>query len=242
MKLIGLIFLIVSLTSCLKTRYELGSNYQSQVFSKKQADNQNLQNTNGNQSGDAGRSVEPSAEISAIDPKDELIRSLNGRVEFLENQMTLMQKEKAENASADKMQLLQESLIKMEAQLLKLENELAMAKANPSASATSSPAASVANSKGTSAKASSPTAFDMAQDYFAKKDFKNAILEYQKFVDTNAKTKSKLLPEAKYKIGLSFESLGMKDEAQSFYEEVAAQHGSSEFGKKAKQKISKSKK
>lgn len=240
MKLIGLIFLLVSVTSCLKTRSELGSNYQSQVFSKKQADNQNSQSANTNSSGDNSRSAEPSAEISVIDPKDELIRTLNGRVESLENQIALMQKEKAENTTQDKMQLLQESLIKMEAQLLKLESELALAKSNPAP--TQTVVASPANSKGSSAKSSSPTAFDIAQDYFAKKDFKNAILEYQKFVDTHAKTKSKLLPEAKYKIGLSFESLGMKDEAQSFYEEVAAQHGSTEFGKKAKQKISKTKK
>lgn len=222
------------LSSCLKTRSELGEGYQSQVYSKKQAENQK-QNAN-----------EPS-EVVKIDEKDELIRTLNGRVESLENQITQLNKEKQENSDGQKIQLLQESLIKMEAQLAKLEGDLAMAKTQtPQASHATSPAPNSSDAKVPPVKgdlkASKNTTFDTAQEYFAKKDFKNAILEYQKFVDANAKTKNKLVPEAKYKIGLCFESMGLKDEAHSFYEEVAAQHGGTEFGKKAKAKVTKTKK
>jgi len=223
------------LSSCLKTRSELGENYQSQVYSKKQADNQK-QNAN-----------EPSETVK-IDEKDELIRTLNGRVESLENQISQIQKANQENPDAQKIQLLQESLVKMEAQLAKLETEAAVAKtvAPPTAHA-NTPAANSSDAKVPPVKGGPQThgknaAFEVAQDFFAKKDFKNAILEYQKFVDANAKSKNKLVPEAKYKIGLCFEAMGLKDEAQSFYEEVAAQHGATEFGKKAKAKVTKTKK
>lgn len=229
MNKINLVLAIVAvafLSSCLKTRSELGEGYQSQVYAKKQAENQSTEAT----------------EVVRVDEKDELIRTLNGRVESLENQITQMHKQQRENTDAQKVQILQESVIKMEAQMAKLEAELAAAKnANPSAPAPESSDAQLVASKPTGS-AKPRTSFDVAQDYFAKKDFKNAILEYQKFVDANGKSKSKLVPEAKYKIGLSFESMGLKDEAQSFYEEVAAQHGNTEFGKKAKQKVAKTKK
>lgn len=229
---------VLFLSSCLKTRSELGENYQSQVYSKKQADNQ--------------KANEP-AEVVKVDEKDELIRTLNGRVEALENQIGQLNKEKAEsekagNTDAQKIQVLQDSLIKMETQLTKLESELAAQKAmEPAATGhATTPAANSSDAKVPPVKgdlkSSKNTTFDIAQSYFAKKDFKNAILEYQKFVDANAKTKNKLVPEAKYKIGLCFESMGLKDEATSFYEEVAAQHGNTEFGKKAKAKVAKTKK
>lgn len=223
------------LSSCLKTRSDLGEGYQSQVYSKKQSDNQKQ------------NSKEPSLEMARIDEKDELIRTLNGRVEALENQIAQLEKQKQDNADAQKIQLLQESLIKMEAQLAKIEAETASAKTQVSTSnpTMNTPTANSSDANGSSVKGplknSKNATFDAAQESFAKKDFKNAILDYQKFIDANVKTKNKLVPEAKYKIGLSFEAMGLKDEAQSFYEEVAAQHGSTEFGKKAKAKVQKKK-
>ena len=226
---------VLFLSSCLKTRSELGEGYQSQVYSKKQTDNQKQ------------NSKEPSPELVRVDEKDELIRTLNGRVEALENQIAQLDKQKQDNTDAQKIQLLQESLIKMEMQLAKLEGEAAIAKTQTSTNtpAANTPAANSSDAKVPLVKGeiknTKNATFDAAQEYFAKKDFKNAILEYQKFVDANVKTKNKLVPEAKYKIGLCFEAMGLKDEAQSFYEEVAAQHGNTEFGKKAKAKVQKKK-
>ncbi len=236
MKLILSVTAALFLSSCLKTRSEMGADYQSQVYTKKQAENQK-------------QAANEPVEVK-IDEKDELIRTLNGRVEGLENQIQQLQNAYVKDPNNEKIKLLQESLVKMEAQIAKLETDLAVAKMNGttvnnnvSAPAPNSSDAKVTPVKGTSAPAAGKqTSFDIAQDYFAKKDFKNAILEYQKFVDANAKSKNKLVPEAKYKIGLCFEAMGLKDEAQSFYEEVAAQHGSTEFGKKAKAKVTKTKK
>ena len=236
MKLILSVTAALFLSSCLKTRSEMGGDYQSQVYTKKQAENQK-------------HAANEPAEVK-IDEKDELIRTLNGRVEGLENQIQQLQNAYVKDPNNDKIKLLQESLVKMEAQIAKLETDLAVAKMNGttvnnnvSAPAPNSSDAKVPPVKGAPPQAAGKhTAFDTAQEYFAKKDFKNAILEYQKFVDANTKSKNKLVPEAKYKIGLCFEAMGLKDEAQSFYEEVAAQHGSTEFGKKAKAKVTKTKK
>lgn len=232
------ICLTLLMSSCLKTRSDLGESYQSQVYSKKQAENQKQ------------NSLEPSESVARVDERDELIRNLNGRIEVLENQLLQLQKEKQENTDTQKVQILQETLVKMEAQIAKLEQEASVKSSdqniqNQSSSKNSSSDKTAAHaSSTTSAKKEEAVknSFDVAQEFFAKKDYKSAILEYQKYVDSHSKTKSKLIPEAKYKIGLCFEALGLKDEAYSFYEEVAAQYAKTEFGKKAKQKISKSKK
>lgn len=215
-KIIFMISLVFGLTSCLKTRSELGSQYQSQVYTQKQADNQTLPNSG----------PEPK-----IDERDELIRQLNGRVESLEKQLSEVQMSKNSSADAEKMQLLQDSLVKMEMQLQKLENEAAL---KPSDSRVTMPTPAKQTEAKTEAK---NTTFDVAQELYASKDFKKAILEYEKFVSANPKNKN--VPEAKYKIGACFEAMGMKDEAFSFYEEVASLYSGSTYGKKAKQKVSK---
>ena len=70
--------LFLFLSSCLKTRSEVGSQYQSQVYSKKQAENQ---------------SIEPVPSAKPIDERDELIRQMNGRIESLEYQVTALNQE-----------------------------------------------------------------------------------------------------------------------------------------------------
>lgn len=247
---IAAVSFLLALTSCLKTRSQIDG-YQSPAYSKKQVENQQAQ------SNQASQSLEPKAS-SPIDEKDELIRQLNGRVEVLENQLNQLSKEKEQGHQADsqKIQLLQETLVKMEAQLARLENEANM---KPSDSRVKTPApkepptekkgealTDKQNLKTAKTEKVETTAhkglndFEKAQEQFAQKDFKNAILTYQKYVESYPKQAH--VAEAKYKIGLSFESLGLKDEAQSFYEEVAAQFPQSAYGKKAKAKVTKSKK
>jgi len=229
------------LVSCLKTRSELGESYQSHVYGHSQTQNQKDEaNKNSLQ--------EPVENSVKVDEKDELIRNLNGRIESLENQINQLNKEKATNTDSQKVQLLQDTLIKMEAQMAKLEQEMAARQASDDherelkrqADAAAKENAKKTDKNLTKTPSKKNAAFEIAQEFFAQKDFKNAILEYQKFTDSNPK--SKYVAEAKYKIGLSFEAMGLKDEAYSFYEEVAAQYGSSDFGQKAKQKISKKKK
>ena len=82
--------------------------------------------------------------------------------------------------------------------------------------------------------------YETSQELFDNQDWKKAILSYQKYVDENSKGKN--TPDAKYKIGVCFQELGMKEEAMAFYEEVIANYGKAESGKKAKIRLSKLKK
>ena len=214
----------------------MGEQNQSQVYGKKNADNQN-----GNQGYKVSQLATKSQAIT--DDRDELIRGFNGRIESLENQISTLQKDKEANADhvaqVQKMQLLQDELVKMEAQIQKLEAEATATKVVVATVMSSSDGNASKTSAAKKGSVSSP-AYDLAQDHFAKKEWKKAILSYQKYVDENSKGKN--TPDAKYKIGVCFQELGMKDEATAFYEEVIANYGKSESGKKAKIRLSKIKK
>lgn len=74
----------------------------------------------------------------------------------------------------------------------------------------------------------------VGDSYFAEKDYRTAIVEYGRIRETWAK--SKQVPEALYKLGLSFLELGARDEARLFLEEAAKFTGE-EAGKRAKAKL-----
>ena len=236
-KIIFTLGLVLLVSSCLKTRADLGEQNQSQVYGKKNADNQN------GSPGPKSSQLATKAQV-AIDDRDDLIRGFNGRIEGLENQISILQKEKEANsehvAQVQKMQLLQDELVKMEAQIQKLEAEVASTKVAVAPAPMVSSDVNASKSAGTKKGAAASPAYETAQEHFGKKEWKKAILSYQKYVDENSKGKN--IPDAKYKIGVCFQELGMKDEATAFYEEVIANYGKSESGKKAKIRLAKIKK
>lgn len=244
-KLIFALICGVLFSSCLKTRADLGDLEQSQVYGKKSASNQTVNQV-------AKPSQLSTKAQATIDERDELIRGFNGRIENLENQISKLEKEKAtaaaDNSNAQKMQLLQDALAKMEIQIQKLETEASAAAVaskpavNPPLASSDSNAIKPSNpgKKGTVPTASTGGAYEVAQEHFGRSEWKKAILSYQKYVDENAKGKN--VADAKYKIGVCFQELGMKDEAMAFYEEVIANYGKTESGKKAKIRLAKIKK
>lgn len=229
---LGMILLAGAVTfmgCALKTRSEVNPSEQSFISRRKQQEAQKAEGSKTSSLKDA--------QTSAADP-EETIRALNGRVEVLENNIVQLQKENAKlaepSAETAKIAALQDALSKMELQIQKLEGSGA-AQAAVDAKHKSSddnlkpsiPAAELANTKKTS--------YDVAEDLFSKKDWKKAILSYQKFAEEYPK--SKLVPDAKYKTGVSFQELGLKDEALAFYEEVSVQYPQTQAGKKAKIRI-----
>lgn len=226
------LFLNLFFLSCLQTRSGLGSNQQSQVYHKKNIENQMAE-------ADVKNSEAPAQKI---DDRDEVIRALNGRVESLESQIQaiqneLMQKEKQTaqagvSSDSQKISLLQEALSKMESQIQKLEGNEKPLPQQPQVVAHAAPPVSTVHSGVKNNTKSKLNGFDIAEDYFQKKEWKKAILSYQSYVEEFSKGKS--VPEAKYKIGVCFQELGLKDEAAAFYEEVVAQFPKSDFGKKSK--------
>jgi TolA-binding protein len=221
--------IILALTGCaLKTRSEVSPSEQSIISRRKQ---QEAQKAEGSKSASL---IE--AQTASADP-EETIRLLNGRIEVLENNVIQLQKENAKLAepSADtaKIAALQEALLKMELQIQKIEGTGATTHADTKyRSSDENIKASIPTTETLSSK---KTSYDLAEDLFAKKDWKKAILSYQKFAEEYPK--SKLVPDAKYKTGVSFQELGLKDEALAFYEEVSVQYPQTQPGKKAKIRI-----
>ena len=233
-RLIVLGFSFLLLNSCLITRAELAESEQYQVYNRKNATNQ-AANQPTNQRGSRASDRSQESQISSrqqsieVDERDELIRSYNGKIETLENQINILQKEKASanaatSAETQKLQAMQESFTKMEAQIQSLQVENANLKAEIEARKSSDEAAGVAHkstagkvvssksestkpseSLKTSTKTTKATAqtttqttteakssvkanpYDVAQEHFSKKEWKKAILSYQKYVDENPK-------------------------------------------------------
>jgi len=77
--------------------------------------------------------------------------------------------------------------------------------------------------------------FLRAEAFYEIKQYKKAIIDYSKFPEKY--TKSKKLPYVLYKIGLSFDGLGMKDDAKGFYQELVDKFPKSTEAKKAKAKL-----
>lgn len=238
MKLLVLGLTVLSLTSCLVTRSELADNEQPATYGKKAAQNQ--------LDGQTDNAIVAQTQIA--DDKDELIRTLNGRVEVLENQLNGIQKEREleKTQNQEKLTLLQQAVTKLEAQVRGTESDTETKPVGPGIDVISSDENEKIKSgdKTTAAKpaAVDPKAnsYDVGQGHFAKREWKKAILSFHKYTDEAPK--SKLIPDAKYKIGVSFQELGMKDEAQAYYEEVVANFGATDAGKKAKLRLTKIKK
>ena len=84
-------------------------------------------------------------------------------------------------------------------------------------------------------KTAEEATFLKAESHFAIKDFKKAIVEYSKFPERF--TKSHYMPKALFQIGKSFESLGMKEDARTFYQELVEKFPRSTEAKKARNKV-----
>ncbi len=159
---------------------------------------------------------------------DSDLRAMNGRIEVLENKVGQQSQDRDKNKNSfeqqqeeqnKKIQILQETVIKLQDQLNTLSAEMGNAKSNQ-------------NENVSSDKANKKDYLELAEERFKEKDWKRAILNYQKFRDANPHHKK--FAEATLRIGASFHELGMKDEAKSFYDEVIAKFPNSLEAKKAK--------
>lgn len=205
------------LTGCLKTRNEANESrpvaQQSTISQQKVA------------------AAESSSKMSEI---EEQIRFLNGRVDVVENKQNigssgvesaLKNSQSQSNESAQKLSIMQEALTKMEAQVFALTAEIQGLRAEKSANA----------ARETVQNSVKRDHYEAGQEFFAKKDWKKAILSYQKYRDESSK--GKFYPEATYKIGVSFQELGMKEEAKTFYDEVVTKFPKSEQSRKASTRL-----
>lgn len=175
------------------------------------------------------------AENKVLILQDE-IKTLHGRLDLLEKRAQDNQSQPMGPTNADiieQMKIFEQSNAALKSKIEVLEKSLAAAQ---SAAATPAPppkaetAKSPATKPATQGKKSGP--YDIAEDQFAKKEWKSAILSYQSYRDQNPKGKS--YADATYKIGVSFQELNMKEEAKVFFEEVLQKFPKSPTARKAK--------
>lgn len=202
------------LTGCLKTRNDVRETEQRQVMQQQVV---TMQRTNADSFGRV-------AEL------EEQMRELNGRVDVVENKVgqggsniesALKVSQEQNRELNQKVSILQEALTKMERDILLLNAELQAVKAQKAA----------AHAEVT-VKSSKNDIYEVAQSFFEKKDWKQSILNFQKYRDENPKGGK--FADATYKIGVSFQELGMKDEAKTFYDEVVSKFPKSDEARRAK--------
>lgn len=198
-------------TGCIVTRSDVKELEQKKVVQDQVV---NLQKANADQA----------SKFSEINTD---LRELNGRIDVVENKIVQIHSLLKERQGGDaqksqelerKVSALQEEIVKLEGQVVVMAQELQSLKAAP-------------------APSDAKSAFESAEDLFEKKEWKKAILAYQKFRDSNPKHRK--FPKATLRIGLAFNELGMKDEARTFFEEVVAKYPQSEEAKQAKSKLKK---
>ena len=88
--------------------------------------------------------------------------------------------------------------------------------------------------KNTKVKNYQDAVFMKGQCFYKLKEYKKAIVEFSKFPEHFSKTAR--MPEALYQIALSFEALGMKDDAHGFYQEILEKFPKSPEAKKTRKK------
>lgn len=163
------------------------------------------------------------------------LRGMNGRVEVLENKLSASNRERdnlrdANQDANKKIQLLQDELARQEKDIQALSSELGNVKSAVAAGLSSSGASREGGERETPKEKKSQ--YDIAEELFSKKDYKKAALAYQKFKETNSK--SKKVADATYKMGLCFQELGMNDDARAFFEEVISKYPDTPEAKRAK--------
>ncbi len=172
---------------------------------------------------------------SKFQETDDSLSKLSARVDVLDNHLG-KQDEKVEKSMlprdqkikelTEKLNVHQEVMTKLDTQITALQNQVnqmteEMKRAPPAASAKSE-----GGEKGD---------YKIAEDYFDKKQWQDAAITFEKYRKQNPKGKH--AAEALYKIGVSFQELGSKDEAKVFYKDVMSQYPNSTDAKKASTRL-----
>ncbi len=181
----------------------------------------------------SARTSTPRAAEQASDYQNllEEVRRLNGQVEELQHRIQLNEQNSNQGNLAQKVDSIERRLISFSETLLLFEAQM-----NQKLGANAS-AVKASDSKPSSHK---DDPFEKAESLFKKSDWKNAILEYNKYRDNFPKGKN--YSEATYKIGVCFQELNMKDEARAFYSEVIEKFPKAKSSRSAKYRLNQLKK
>lgn len=173
-------------------------------------------------------------------------RQLNGRIEELEQRLSQTAQaqgsgkedlQKSLGESKRQSEILQEGILKLENQVQALQEEIVTLKTNKSGSSKTAGNKDDGNKSGAKdsdkgkPKDKEKDLIDVALGDFQEKKWKEAILNFDQYREKYPT--GKYAPEATYKTGVSFQELGMNDEAKVFYKEVTEKFPKSDMSKKA---------
>ncbi len=218
LKIILMAILTMTMSGCLMTRNDIEEVEQRKVVQQQVS---TMQRTNADSQ-------------SRFTELNEDLRGMSGRIEDLENRIVTLQKEKEKSQLLSDQQLaetnkkvflLQEEAQKLETQVAFLNQELVKVVAG-----TTSASNAVTSGK-------KEDQFQNGEEAFSKKEWREAILHFQKYRELFPKGKK--YPQATYKIGQAFYELGMKDEAKTFFEEVTTKFPENPLAKQAKERLKK---
>ena len=164
---------------------------------------------------------------------EEDVRKANGRIEALETRLQRTEaaaQAKAEKGNASIEAKLGDNDKAYREEFAKLQSEIDALKAQLNSAADarrSSDAAAASEAK--------KDPFEAAEAKFEAKSYKEAILDYQNYRKKNPS--GKRFSTATYKIGSSFQEMGMNDEARAFYEEVLSKFPKTKDAGRAQAKL-----
>ncbi len=205
-KLSLIAFSLVALSGCLDTRSDVQEQDEKQVLRKQV---QTLQQTT------AGVD-------SRFQDVDDEMRKLSGRIDALEtkNQQSSQKVEKGNLAVDAKLKendgVYREEFTKLKTEIESLKTQLAAIQDEQKRAAEAAAAARAVDAPAPAGKSS----FTSAETKFESKNYKEAILDYERYRKANPK--GKLFATATLKIGECFQELGLLDDAKAFYDEVIA--------------------
>jgi tol-pal system protein YbgF len=238
---ITLVAISFAFSGCLKTRAQLRGDSPDDDNSGGASKPQPAQVTD----------VQPQGQYAMDELRAEVTR-LDGRVEDMERQ----QKDGASaatSANKDDLKKLETRIVELEQAQANMLEALKKMQDSPAASANPEETFEKGKSffdagnyddainsldaylKSPKAQRTQEATFLRAESYFAQKQYKKAIVDYSKFPEKF--TTSKHMPQALYKIGASFEALGMKDDAKGFYQELLEKFPKSAEAKRVKSKV-----
>ncbi|WP_413582596.1 tetratricopeptide repeat protein [Bdellovibrio sp. HCB288] len=221
--LVTLVATSLFMTGCLQTRNDVRNTEQRQVYQQQVT---TMQRANADAS-------------ERVTDLQEQMRAFNGRLDVVENsqqnanlEKQLKAAQQQNEALTKKVDVLQESLTKMENQIYQQAAVLNALQANRQAAEAAEKAAAERAAAEKAVEKSKRGSYETAQEFFNKKDWKQAILSYQKYRDESPKGTH--FADATYKIGVSFQELGMKEEAKTFFDEVLSKFPKSDEARRAK--------
>ncbi len=239
-----LALLAIGTQGCLKTRAQLRGDGGSHADSSDEKDNRDISKST---PAPPVQDVHPQGSYVVEELKDE-ITHLSGRIEDLERQ--------AKDSEQDSLEADEEIIKKLDVRVAQLEkNQAGLQDALDKFKESLAPKDPIDLMKEAKSlygegkyqegidklghylhipkvKNADEATFLRGEGYYQLKQFKKAIVEYSKFPETY--THSSHFPEALYKIALSFDALGMKDDAKGFYQELVEKFPKSAQAKKVK--------